>query len=92
MARNYKARSLTATVTEASLEINTVKFLHITNDNLSTGNLIIGVEETLATEIDPIVIKPGESVVNFEHPTKTLYYKSSTGSVDFRFLAVKVDD
>lgn len=88
MAQQYKARSLTATVSEGTLDINTELILHITNDNTSGGDLIIGLEETLATETDPIVIKPGESIKNFVHKTKTLFYKASTGSVAFRFLAV----
>lgn len=87
MARNYKARSLTASTNEATLDLGTEVFLHITNDSL-VGDVIIGLEESTSTEVDLIVIKPGESVKNFYHNTKTLYYKSSAGSVNFRFLAL----
>lgn len=87
MAKNYKSRSLTATTNEASLDLGTEIFLHITNDSLS-GEVIIGLEESTATETDLIVIKPGESIKNFVHSTKTLFYKSSSGSVNFRILAL----
>ena len=62
MAINYKARSLTATATEASLTLNTEMFLHITNDSL-VGELILGLEESTSTETEFYITNQVEALL-----------------------------
>lgn len=93
MANIVKSRSLVATITEQSVDVNQYKLKTISNDNETSGDLLISLDAPFATAVDVITLKPGE-VLTFEADDEevicgVLYYKSSTGSVNGRVLALR---
>lgn len=78
----------TATVTEASTEINVADIYLIAND-ATTGDLYVGLDSSPSTDTNYMIVKPGETFKNLETPCKTVYVKSSTGSVVYRVYGKK---
>ena len=85
MAVQYFSRSLTATNTAVSIEMNTEEILLIANDSL-TVDLMISFEANTAN--DYITLKPGESMRNVSVQCASLWYKTSSSTAAFRVLAL----
>lgn len=84
---------ITATTVEKSVIVNVQTISLIKNDaptDGSGGDLIVNWYGN-TTNGNQIVLKPGEYIDNWENvQCSTLYYKSSTGSVPFRFVGFRI--
>jgi hypothetical protein len=79
----------TATVTEVSNAIAVANVFFISNDNVSTGDLYVSFDTPIATG-NYLVLKPGDKFEELGFECGTVYYKASTGSVNFRIYGKKL--
>ncbi len=78
-----------ATITEAEVEINVAEVYFIANDNITSGDLHISFETSLADTTNYMIIKPGEKFEEMGFPCKKFYVKSSIGTVSYRVYGSK---
>jgi hypothetical protein len=78
-----------ATTDEVSNVISVANVFFVSNDNISTGDLIVSFDTPIATG-NYMVLKPGDKFEDLGFECQTVYYKSSTGSVNFRFYGKKL--
>ncbi len=83
----YYSLNGTATVTAAVVDLDLRTIELIANDSL-TGDLWISID-SLITDGNYLVLKPGESFKNLDITVRSINYRSSTGSVSFRFFGLK---
>jgi hypothetical protein len=80
---------VTATTTEQSIDVNSYEIKYIANDadGATTTDLYLSFGHPFSYD-NYIVVKPQEKRLNYPVNFKTLYYKSSSGSVPFRFECI----
>jgi hypothetical protein len=77
-----------ATTDETSNAIAVANVFFISNDNTSGGDLIVSFDTPISTG-NYMVLKPGDKFEELGFECQMLYYKASTGSVNFRFYGKK---
>ena len=78
-----------ATVTEQSINISVADIFFVSNDETSGGDVYLNFNGSMATDSNYMVVKPGEQFENIGTECRTIYYKSSTGTVNFRVYGRK---